>query len=47
MVQIPDDPIIRSAERTGYPPWIQDDGYDNDWEDFDEGVYYGNETDEF
>ena len=24
---IPDDPIIRCIERTGYPPWI-----DPDWE---------------
>ena len=22
---IPDDPIIRSMERTGYPPWMRDD----------------------
>lgn len=25
MMQIPDCPIIRSIERTGYPPWMQDD----------------------
>lgn len=25
---IPDDPIISCIERTGYPPWMQ-----NDWED--------------
>lgn len=24
MVLIPDDPIVRSMERTGYPPWTQD-----------------------
>ena len=28
MMQIPDCPIIRSAERTGYAPWI-----DADWEE--------------
>lgn len=22
---IPDDPIISCIERTGYPPWMQDD----------------------
>lgn len=22
MVQIPDDPIIRRIEKSGYPPWI-------------------------
>lgn len=22
---IPDDPIIACIERTGYPPWMQDD----------------------
>lgn len=22
---IPDDPIIRCIERTGYPPWIRDE----------------------
>lgn len=25
MRPIPDDPIVRSMERTGYPPWIADD----------------------
>jgi hypothetical protein len=25
MILIPDDPIIRSMERTGYPPWITED----------------------
>lgn len=24
MIDIPDDPIIRSMEDTGYPPWMQD-----------------------
>ena len=38
MWTILDDPIIRSIERTGYPPWMQDeweeeeDGYDDDEE---------------
>lgn len=25
MILIPDDPIIACIERTGYPPWIDDD----------------------
>ena len=25
MRDIPDDPIISCMERTGYPPWMQDD----------------------
>lgn len=25
MILIPDDPIIRCMERTGYPPWIRPD----------------------
>ena len=25
MATIPDDPIIACMERTGYPPWAQDD----------------------
>ena len=24
MIQIPDCPIIRSIERTGYPPWMDE-----------------------
>ena len=31
---IPDDPIIACMERTGYPPWMQEDDYDegeDDW----------------
>ena len=24
---IPDDPIIACMERTGYPPWMQEDKY--------------------
>lgn len=27
---IPDDPIIASIERTGYPPWMQDEEDDDD-----------------
>lgn len=30
---IPDDPIISCMERTGYPPWMQDDDDDDDDED--------------
>lgn len=25
MYQIPDCPVIRSMERTGFPPWMDDD----------------------
>lgn len=32
MFLIPDDPIIASIERTGYPPWI-DDTDEEDYED--------------
>lgn len=32
MIGIPDDPIIRSIERTGYPPWMQDE-----WEEEEDG----------
>lgn len=32
---IPDDPIIHSMERTGYPPWMQ--GYDEYDEEEDDG----------
>ena len=51
MILIPDDPIIASALRTGYPPWNQprdEDGWDDD-DDFegDGDVYYGNETGDF
>lgn len=31
MLNIPDCPIIRSLEETGYPPWM-----DPDWEDTEE-----------
>lgn len=36
MYQIPDDPIIRSIERTGYPYWMADTGADEDCDDSDE-----------
>lgn len=56
---IPDDPIVRSMERTGRPPWEGSSrrvwnsfgGYptdeDDEWEDDDGDVFYGNETDAF
>lgn len=44
---IPDDPIIRCIERTGYPPWYfwgdDDDGEEDEADD----VYYGNESSTF
>ena len=37
MLLIPDDPIVRSIEGTGYPPWIDADFYEiDDEEDLDE-----------
>ena len=33
MMLIPDDPIISCMERTGFPPWMQDDDDDEDKED--------------
>lgn len=34
MIQVPDDPIIDCMERTGYPPWMQEDDYDEDEDDW-------------
>ena len=31
---IPDDPIIACMERTGYPPWMQEDECDEDEDDW-------------
>lgn len=36
MIQIPDDPIIRCIERTGFPPWLKDDWEDDEEDDDDE-----------
>lgn len=38
MINIPDDPIIRCMERTGWPPWMQNGYYEEDeeWEDDDD-----------
>lgn len=30
MILIPDDPIIACIERTGYPPWMQDEEEEDD-----------------
>ena len=30
MYLIPDDPIIRSIEQSGYPSWMQEDEEDED-----------------
>lgn len=37
MVLIPDDPTVRTMERTGYPPWMQDDICGNDDDEKIEG----------
>lgn len=34
MIQVPDDPIISCMERTGYPPWMQEDDCDEDEDDW-------------
>ena len=48
MKQIEDDPIVRSIERSGYPPWVNDGGYDPEWDEEEDGdVYYSNETEGF
>lgn len=36
MILIQDDPVIRSMERTGYPPWMRDDEPDEQEEDDEE-----------
>lgn len=40
MLLIADDPIVRSIERAGYPPWFgyryDDEGYDNSDNDEEE-----------
>lgn len=33
MQLIPDDPIVKSIERTGYPPWIDADYEENEDEE--------------
>lgn len=35
---IPDDPIIRSIERTSYPPWIDPDYSDDESEEDDDDL---------
>lgn len=34
MPDLRDDPIIRCIERTGYPPWMQDEDDESDDEPF-------------
>lgn len=36
MILLPDDPIIRCMERTGYAPWFDDDDEDVEDDDGDE-----------
>lgn len=47
MISIPDDPIISCIERTGYPPWMCWGGDEDDYEEGDSDVFYGNETEDF
>lgn len=46
---IPDDPIIRCIERTGYPPWYfyGDDEDEEEGDETDGDAYYGNESSSF
>lgn len=32
MILIDDDPVIRAMERTGYPPWMDDEDEDEGFE---------------
>lgn len=41
MLLIPDDPIISCIERTGYPPWMQDDDDDDEYPSEPMAVYEG------
>ncbi len=41
---IPDDPVVRCMERTGYPPWLQP-GWEDDEEPEEDGEEY-DETEE-
>ena len=57
MEQVPDDPIVRSIEETGYPPWWYrtkekwldiPDYFEDEFDGEEDGdVYYGNESDKF
>ena len=47
MEDLKDDPIIDSILRTGYPPWMQGYEDDEEWEDEDPDVFYGNSTQDF
>lgn len=42
MVQIPDDPIIRSMEATGWPPWMLRDWEDDEEQEEDDGEEWNN-----
>jgi hypothetical protein len=41
MLLIPDDPIIASMLRTGYPPWMQDDDDEDEYPSEPMAVYEG------
>lgn len=55
MEKLKDDPIVASMIRNGYPPWenrkriLTPFGYEDDeeWEEEDADVFYGNETEAF
>lgn len=57
MEDLRDDPIIDSILRTGYPPWYAPRNVfhpfmlcyedDEEWEEEDADVFYGNETEDF
>ena len=35
MISIPDDPIIACIERTGFPPWMQDEPEEDEDDEWD------------
>jgi len=45
--RMPEDPIIDSLLRTGYPPWFSDEEEDGEPDEDDEEAFYGNETEDF
>ena len=44
-----DDPIVECIMRTGFPPWQMPPDYEDDeeWEEDDCDVFFGNQTEAF
>lgn len=48
MINIPDDPIIRCIERTGYPPWWREPDYpDFKFDEFGDPIEEEEDDDEW